>query len=88
MFFEIQIITTLFMRSTPKLLPVLGSSTPVLGMNMKQGKSIVWLFLQISLSTPISMKRSYRKLFIDVVVARGVLKNNEITLFHCFTFMR
>jgi len=28
-----------------KIIPVLGSPIPVLGMKVKQGKSVIWLFL-------------------------------------------
>jgi len=33
------------------------------------------------------MKRSRQELSIDVVIRRGIFKNNQITLFTCFTFI-
>jgi len=33
------------------------------------------------------MKRSRRELFIDMVIRKGIFKNNQITLFPCFTFI-
>jgi len=33
------------------------------------------------------MKRSRRELSIDMVVHMGIFKNNQITFFHCFTFI-
>jgi len=33
------------------------------------------------------MKRSRRGLSIDMVIDRGIFKNNQITPFSCFTFM-
>ena len=37
-------------------LHLLGSPKPVLGMKVKQGESVIRLFLKIKLSTTISMK--------------------------------
>jgi len=48
----------------------------VLGMEVKQVKSIIWLFLKINLSTTISIKRSRRELSIDVVIHRAIFKSN------------
>ena len=33
------------------------------------------------------MERSRRELSINMVLDKGILKNNQITLFPCFTFM-
>jgi len=64
------------------------SSLPVLGMKVKPVVSIIWLLLKINqnLSTTIPMKRSPRELFVDMVILIGILKNNEMTLFPCFTY--
>jgi len=56
-------------------------------MTMKHGETSIWLFLKINLSTTISMERSRRELSIDVVIHKGILKNNQITLFPRFTFI-
>jgi len=56
-------------------------------MNVKQGKSVIWLFLKILLWVTISVKISWRDLFIDMVVDRFVCKNNQIVLFPCLTFI-
>jgi len=53
-------------------------------MKVKQGKSVICMFLKINLSTTISMKRSRRKLFINMVVDRDILWNNLITLIPLF----
>ena len=58
----------------------LGSSAPVLGMKVKHGKDVIWLFLKIPLWITISMKSSRRDLSIDMVIQRGIFKNNQITL--------
>jgi len=42
---------------------------------------VIWLFLKINLSTPISMKRSRRELSIDLVIRRGIFKNNQSGFF-------
>jgi len=55
-------------------------------MKVKQGESVIWLFLKINLLTTISMKRPRRELSIDMVVHGGILKKN-ITFFPCFTFI-
>jgi len=44
-------------------------------MNAKQGKSIIWSFLKLNLSTT-SMKMSHREPSIDMFVDRGVFKNS------------
>jgi len=56
-------------------------------MKVKQGKSVIWLFLKINLSTTTSMKRSRRELSIDIVIQRGIFQNNQTTLFSSFTFI-
>ena len=48
------------------------------GMIVNHGKIVIGSVLQ-SLSTTISMKRSRRELLIDMVVDRGIFKNNQIT---------
>jgi len=68
-----------------KITPVLGSSIPVLGMKVKQGKGVIWLFMKMNLSTTISMKRSRRELSIDMVIQRGIYKNKHITHLPCST---
>jgi len=70
-----------------KLISVLGSPSPVLGMKVKQGESVSWLFFTINLSTSMSIKRSRRELSIDMIIQRGIFKNNQIKLFPCFTFI-
>jgi len=42
---------------------------------------------KINLSKTISMKRSRWELSIDMVIHRGILKNNQITPLLCFTFI-
>jgi len=59
-------------------------SPAVLDIKMK-GKTAIWPFLRKKLSTTISMKRSRRELSIDMVIHRGIIKNNKIKLFLCFT---
>jgi len=44
-------------------------------MKVKQGKSVIWLFLKMPLSLSI-MESSRRDLFIDVDVDRFIFKNN------------
>jgi len=48
------------------------------GMEMKKGKSVIWLFLNINLSTTISMKRSRQELSIDMVIHWGILKITKL----------
>jgi len=64
---------------------VLGRKHTCFGQESETGESVIWLFLKINLSTTISMKRSRRELSIDMVIHRGIVKNNQITLFSCFT---
>jgi len=47
--------------------PSLGSPRAIFGYDDETGESVIWLFLNINLSTTISMKRSRRELSIDVV---------------------
>jgi len=49
-------------------------------MKVKQGESVIWIFLKLNLSTTISMKRSRRELSIDMVIPKGIFENNQITL--------
>jgi len=37
--------------------PVLGSSTPVLNMEVKQGKNVIWVFLKILISNESESSR-------------------------------
>jgi len=53
-------------------------------MELKQGESVISLFLKINLSTTIPMKRSGRELSIDVVIHMGIFKNSQIRLLPCF----
>ena len=62
----------------------MGSPTRVSGMKVKQGENVIWLVLEINLSTTISMKRSRQELSIDMFIQRGIVQNNQITLFSCF----
>jgi len=45
-------------------------------MKEKKGEIVIWLFLKINLSTTTSIKRSRRELSIDMVIHRGIFKNN------------
>jgi len=56
-------------------------------MKVKRGKSIKRLFLKVVylFEKKISMESSRRDLFIDMV-DRFIFKNNQITLYPCFTF--
>jgi len=57
-------------------------------MKKKQGKSVIGLFLKINPTSAILMKRSRREPSIDMVIlVRGVFKNNQITLFPCFSII-
>ena len=47
-------------------------------MNVKQRRSETWLSIKINLSTTISMKRSRREFLIDMVIDKGILKNDQI----------
>jgi len=66
--------------------PLFGSPTPVLGMKVEQGESVIWL-LKKNLSTTILMRRSCRELSIYMVIQMGIFKNNPITLCPYFTFI-
>jgi len=55
-------------------------------MKVKQGMSVIWLFLKIPISITLSMKSSRWDLFIDMVVDM-LSSNNRITLSPCFTFI-
>jgi len=48
---------------------------PVLGIMVKQRKSVIWIHLKRNLSTAISMKSSSREHFIDMVIYKGIFKN-------------
>jgi len=63
-----------FVNNTSQITPVLGSPTPVLGMKVKQGKSVIGLFLKINLSTAMRKKRFRRELSSDIVIPTGVFK--------------
>ena len=57
-------------------------------MMLKQGKSVIWLFLKTPLtSITISMEGSRRDLFINMADVGFIFKNNPITLFPCFFFI-
>jgi len=55
-------------------------------MKVKQGLSLIWLFLKIPPWIAISMDISRRDLFINMVVYMFILNNNQIMLSHFFTF--
>jgi len=59
----------------------------VLNVTVKQGESVIWLFLKINISITISMKRSRQELSIDMVIHWGIFKYKEIALLPCFTFI-
>jgi len=48
------------------------------------GKNVIWVFLKIKPSTTTSIKRSRQELSIDMVIDRGIFKNNQMTLFSLF----
>jgi len=52
--------------------PCVVSPPPVLDMRVKQGESLIWLFLSINLPTAISMERSRRELSNDMVIHSGI----------------
>jgi len=54
-------------------------------MKVKQGKSVIWLFLKILMNNHIESSR--RDLFIDMIVDSFIFNNNLITLAPCFTFI-
>ena len=65
--------------------PVLGSSTPVLGVKLKRGWHVVWLFFKKGLCSAISFKRSRRELPIDVDEHGSILKNHQNTYYPRFS---
>jgi len=70
---------------TVKLTSVLDSSSVFFGMKVKQRG--VLLFLKINTLTIIQSERSHRELPILTVVHLGIFKNNQFTLFPCFTLV-
>ena len=56
-----------------KVIPVLGSPIPVLGLKVKRDESVIRLILKITFKQP-SMKRSRRELSINMVDDRFILK--------------
>jgi len=62
----------------------LKSSLACFGYEGKEARSVVGLFLIITMS----MKRFFpRQLVINTVIDRFLLKNNQIKFFPCFTFI-
>jgi len=57
---------------TVKSSPYFRPPTPVLGVKVKRGESVIRLYLKINLSTTISMKISRRDLSIDMVIRMGI----------------
>ena len=55
-------------------------------MKVKQGESVINYFFKINLSTTKSMKR-YQQFSIYMVTHAVIFKNNQITLYLCFTFI-
>jgi len=53
----------------------------VLGMKLKREKCALKLFLRINSYTTISLKRSRRELFINMVIERFIFENTQLTLF-------
>jgi len=54
-------------------------------MKVKQGKSVIWLFLKIPIGITISMESSRQGFFIDMIVDSFILKkrpNYALLLFH------
>jgi len=70
---------------TQNIIPLSGSPIAVLGIKVKEGKSVSWLFQKISLSLTILVKSSRRDLFIDTVVQKFIFKNKLIALLSRFT---
>jgi len=58
--------------------PVLGNAIPVLGVKLKRGWYVIWLFFKIDLCSAISFKRSRRELSVDVAEHRPILKNKGV----------
>jgi len=55
--------------------PVLGNAIPVLGVKLKRGWYVFWLFFMIDPCSATSFKRSRRELSINVAEDRSILKN-------------
>ena len=66
-------------RVTVKTSPCFRQSYTCFGYEGEIG--VERIFLKINLSTTISMERSRREFSIDVVIFRGICKNNQSTLF-------
>jgi len=58
---------------------VLGNVVPVLGMKLKRGCYVYWLFFEIGICSAISLKWPRRELSIDVAGNRFILKNYQHT---------
>jgi len=57
-----------------QIIPLLG--TPyVLGLKINQGKSLIWLFLKVNVSTAISVKKPCRELSTDITIKTPVFGN-------------
>jgi len=54
------------------------SGVPVLGMKLKRGLCVFWLFFKIGRSSAISFKRSQRELSNDVAEHSSILKNKRV----------
>ena len=67
-----------FIHSKSKT-PVLGNTIPVLGVKLKRGCYVFWLFSKIALCSVISFKRYRRELSIDVAELGSMLKNYQNT---------
>jgi len=57
---------------------VLAKAIPDLGIKLKRGFYVFWLFFQIGMCSPISFKRSRRELSIDMAEYRSILKNKGV----------
>jgi len=55
-------------------------------MRIKQGRSVI-AYLEISLSTTTSMKRSRRELSTDVIFLKDIFKKNQTKPFPYFNFI-
>jgi len=49
----------------------------LLGLEIKRGESIFWIIS----STAISMEKSCRELWVDILINWDIFKNNQIKLF-------
>jgi len=56
-------------------IPVIRSSIPVLGVKLKWGWYVFWLFFRIGQCSAISFKRFRREVSIDVAEHRSIVKN-------------